>query len=116
MIPTQLIEIRTKKEHWFHSYIDKPTEEIYTFWLYYVNPEKKQSISYTPKTVHSSPDEAYESILEFVFRCLDKKQDSIKYINNPCNCELISQSSQEAIIKKIGKNIPVKVNERIGSL
>jgi hypothetical protein len=113
MIPVQEVTLKTKEDRRFQIFIEKPTEGIYKFWLHCL--DKKSHISsagYTPETTHPSPEGAYEEMLDFVLKYLaDRKDgDSIEYIDNPCNCELIDKANQAMIVTKFGQSFPVKVN------
>ena len=50
-------------------------------------------------------------MIEFVINYLnDNGGDSIKEIDNPCNCELLKEIFQKEVITKIQLVVPVNVN------
>jgi len=114
MIPVQEITLKTKKDRRFQTFIENPAKGVYRFCLHCFDKKSNISAGYAPQTMHPTAEGAYEEMFDFVLKYLvgRKDKDSIEYIDNPCNCELIGKVNQRMIVKKFRQSFPVKVNGR----
>jgi hypothetical protein len=112
MIPVQQIFVQTKEKRTFDVYIEKHSDNNFEWNLYCWDPKSPFSGGYSPKAAYNNSDNAYEKILDFIIDYVDQRNDndSIEFIDNPCNCELIDLISQKALVSKTNQSFPVKVN------
>ena len=112
MIPVQQIFVQTKEKRTFDVYIEKHSDDIFKWNLYCWDPKSAFSAGYSPKATHNNSDSAYEEMLDFIINYVNQRDDndSIEFIDNPCNCELIDLINQNALVSKSNQSFPVKVN------
>lgn len=112
MIPVQQILVQTKDKRIFDVYIEKYSDDNFRWNLYCWDPKVQFSGGRTSKASYNNPASAYEKILNFITNYLNQKKDndSIEFIDNPCNCELIDAAHQKILVSKATLSCQVKVN------
>jgi hypothetical protein len=111
MIPVQEIVIRTIEGKRFQAYIINPSSDAFEWHLFFSDP-KTIYYGFHPATKRSKKaNTAFEEVIQFIDNYLKKQgNDKIEYLDNPCNCELVSSGSQKKIIGRQSYVFPVKVN------
>ena len=112
MIPVQEIIIKTINDRWFKIYIEKYAENIFKWVLYMWDPKLQISVGDASIIAHKNTNSAFKEVLDFIINYVAQRNDndSIAFIDNPCNCELINAITQKALIAKSNQSFPVKVN------
>lgn len=112
MIPVQEVVIKTIEGKRFQVYIEKPNEGIFEWWVFLFDPRNIYNTgSYKSRKQFKKSEEAFEEMIQFVNNVLEKQgRDKIEYLDNPCNCELVSTTLQKQIIDKQSHVFAIKVN------
>jgi len=112
MIPVQEFTLKTKKELRFKTYIEKHSENAFRWSLYGWDPKLKISGGFISQTSHSDSIGAYKEMIDYIVGYVSQRKDNdtIEFIDNPCNCELVDSIIQKELISDINQFFPVKVN------
>lgn len=112
MIPVQEIIMKTKEGRRFNIYIEKQGENVFRWSLYVWDPKLQFAGGHISRNSHSDSVSAFEEMLDFIIGYVAQRNDndSIEFMDNPCNCELIDAIAQKELISKRNQSFPVKVN------
>ena len=112
MIPVQVLKAFSLNGREFELYILKIANNIYNWSLFVIDPLLFYSGGYSPNTFNDSPHDAFSEIIDFISKYLNARDDgdSIMYIDNPCNCELIDHNSQKVLRDEIDLSFTIKIN------
>ena len=72
--------------------------------------EAKEWVHLLPKSKAQTPQAAFENLAQGLKAFCERYGDSILFVDNPNNTELLSRDEQEAILKAHGIGAKVKVN------
>jgi len=115
MIPLQEIVVHTDKNAFFQVHLVKPTDAApFSIEVFVddseLSPPFRSKLPLPPQQFTCATD-AFEHALTLVMEYSAKHGYSITLINNPCNCEFLSEQEQQAVVEKAGLSLQVQVNE-----
>ncbi|WPP47052.1 hypothetical protein [Pseudomonas sp. AN-1] len=113
MIPIQEIQISTSGNALHTIHIIQPSQST-TFGAEVIVYDPQFNTSYSSLVPISgsfpTASDAFEAAFKWVNGWLQAKSQTASKINNPCNCEFLSATDQESIIRQCGIQITVEVN------
>jgi hypothetical protein len=65
---------------------------------------------YSFSTPYSDSGSAFNAAFVWTQGFVEKRGETIREIDNPCNCPLLSKLKQQAIVSAAGVNVPVLEN------
>lgn len=113
MIPLQEVDIHTDKKVFYKVHLVAPTgvAPFFTEVLVYdseFNPPFQSSVSFHQQ--FKDAGDAFTHALNWVKGYSAKQGYNIQRINNPCNCEFLSQLEQQTVVEAAGFVFQVQVN------
>lgn len=113
MVPIQEVDFHTDKKVFYKLHIISPTGTAPFFTEVFVydsefNPPFVSTVTFHQQFQDSKAAFAYA--LSWVDGYSKKHGYTVNQINNPCNCELLSQADQQQSVQSAGLKIQVKVN------
>lgn len=114
MVPIQEVDFHTDKKVIYKLHIISPTGAAPFFTEVFVydsefNPPFASMVTFQQQFQDSKA--AFTYVLYWVENYSKKQGYTVNRINNPCNCEFLSQADQQQSVQSAGLNIQVKVNE-----
>lgn len=112
MLPLQTVLIFTNQPVQHTVHILKVQDTKFSSEISVFDPEFNSNYSYLVPIsgVYASAGEAFDAAVKWVTDWLRTKKQIARKINNPCNCEFLSATDQQAILKMYGIETPVEVN------
>jgi hypothetical protein len=113
MIPLQEVVVRTDKAARLTLHIIKAsasssfTAEVLAFEPAF-NPQYSSLFSIAGS--FSTAEAAFEAAFKWVVQFCQARQHSVTHINNPCNCEFLSEHYQQQVVQQQGVTVTVTVN------
>ena len=113
MIPLQEVDIHTDKKVFYKVHLVAPTgaAPFFAEVLVYDSdfaPPFQSNVSFHQQ--FNTASDAFAHSLAWVNGYSTKNGYTINRINNPCNCEFLSQQDQQAVVKAAGLTPQVQVN------
>lgn len=113
MIPLQEVDIHTDKKVFYKVHLVAPTgaAPFFTEVLVYDSefvPPFQSNVSFHQQ--FNTANDAFTHSLNWVKGYSAKHGYTINRINNPCNCEFLSQQNQQGIVNAVGITLQVQVN------
>ena len=113
MVPLQEVDIHTDKKVFYKVHLVAPTgaAPFFTEVLVYdseFDPPFQSNVSFHQQ--FNGAKDAFTHALNWVKGYSTKHGYTIKRINNPCNCEFLSQQDRQATVQAAGFTIQVQVN------
>lgn len=113
MIPLQEVDVHTDKKVFYKLHLVAPTgaapftAEVLVYDSEF-NPAFASTVSFHQH--FSSADDAFVHAINWVKGYSDAHGYTINRIDNPCNCEFLSQADQQQSIQRAGFTLQVQVN------
>ena len=113
MIPLQEVDVHTDKKVFYKVHLLAPNgvAPFFTEILVYdsdFDPPFQSNVSFHQQFNNAS--DAFNHALNWVNGYSAKHGYTINRVNNPCNCEFLSQQDQQVIVQSAGFKIQVQVN------
>lgn len=113
MTPVQEVDIHTTRNVIYKAQVIHP----YGGKSYYAEVDLHDAEFFRPFSsrvkfhqAFPTAQEAYEYMLSWVFTHAQVHAYPLQHIDNPCNCEFIDKTDQEAIVRRFSLTLPVLVN------
>lgn len=113
MIPLQEIDVQTDKNVFYKLHLVAPTGgvpffiEVFIYDSEFV-PPFQSNVSFRQQFADATA--AFAHALKWVKGYSATHGYNLSCINNPCNCEFLSQQEQQAIVNAAGLTLNVQVN------
>ena len=111
-LPVQEIKFKTKKDRFFQIWIQEPSNDRFTFFGSWRDYNMSYFLGGPSAKNFPVASAVFEEVFLFIIKYLEEKKDGdiIEYIDNPCNCDLVSKEVQTDITQKYDKTVSVRVN------
>lgn len=113
MTPIQEIQISTNGNALHTIHIIRPSRStMFGAEVIVYDPQLDTNCSSLVPISGSFPtaSDAFQAAFKWVSGWLQSKSQTASKINNPCNCEFLSATDQESIVRQCGIQLTVEVN------